>query len=82
MLFEKKMIVFLLESQLEWVLGPGMERRTRKEVWPGLGEYLTIERGEVEGSVVIGFKETFRTCQKWRLQWRNHVGRNIEIEDV
>lgn len=80
--FEKKMIVFLLESQYLWVLGPGMEHRTREEVWPDLAEYLTIERGEVEGSVVIGFKERFRTCEKWRLQWRNHVGRNIEVKDV
>ncbi|CZR68679.1 uncharacterized protein PAC_18578 [Phialocephala subalpina] len=87
-LFEHKLIAFMLKEQFDYVMGEvagGMEKRSKEEVWAGeLGdmyEYLTIDRGEIENSVVIGVKESVEECPNWRLMWKNHVGRGIELSE-
>ncbi|KUJ07897.1 uncharacterized protein LY89DRAFT_691563 [Mollisia scopiformis] len=82
---EKKMIAFMLGEQFAFVAGNkdgGMRQRTKEEVCPDMYDYLTIEKGDIDGSVVVGFKESFKDCPKWRLQWKNHVGKEIEVEDI
>ena len=77
--FDKQMIAFLIPDQFEYVRDE-MEQRTKEELQPNLYDYLIIEPStEFPNSIVIGFKESFKTCPKQRLQWRNHVGKGIGL---
>ncbi|KAF8850159.1 hypothetical protein BDZ45DRAFT_770784 [Acephala macrosclerotiorum] len=86
--FDKKMIAFLPHWQFDFIMGlgehadGGMRKRCKEEICPDLYEYLSVESGEVENSIVVGFKEAFRHVYKGRLQWKNYIGRNIEVEEI